>query len=210
MWVLPSRGRPKNIERLSKVWEFTGATTSVYLRLDEDDPALSSYRDIVLPDTWHFITGSRVPLSEIYREVYELFQERSWFGFIADDVVPETHLWDVTLIRRAMPDKMVVPAGGHDQFSTPHFVLGGDLVRDIGWLALPELDRLYIDTVWADIAEARGVLYYEPEVVLSHRHFSNRMAAYDATYIKHDRDRDKQIYDAWKREVSKSGYRSIR
>ncbi|KKL69231.1 hypothetical protein LCGC14_2117000, partial [marine sediment metagenome] len=79
----------------------------------------------------------------------------------------------------------------------PHFVLGNQLPVSMGWLALPGLDRLYIDTVWGDIAKSRGVLRRVPNVVLRHAHFSNGRALKDETYKKHNKARDKSIYEAW-------------
>lgn len=151
--------------------------------------------DLDLPPMWQLVVGPRKPLSAIYAEAYR--EGFDWWGFIADDVVPETPGWDRRLIEIAGHDGMAVPAGGKTTGGTPHFVLGGNLVDCVGWLALPGLDRIYIDTVWADIAEARGVLRYVPEVVLRHAHFSTG-APMDATYRKRNKAQDKLIYETWK------------
>lgn len=193
MWILPSRGRPKNILRLCAVFLLTGASTPLWLRLDHDDPMLAKYSG-----PWERHVGPRLPLSEIYNEAFRLFPSAEWYGFIADDVVPETHGWDRKLIEVAGSDGMAVPAGGDTTGGTPHFVLGGDLVRSVGWLALPGLDRIYIDTVWADIARERGVLRHVPDVMLRHYHFSNGMALFDSTYKKRHKAEDRAIYNEWR------------
>lgn len=145
------------------------------------------------------VIGLRLPFSDLYAEAYQRAPQRPWYGFIADDVVPETPGWDAALIEVAGLDGMAVPAGGHDPQGAPHFVLGGDLVREIGWLAMPGFDRLYIDTVWMDIATKRGVLRRAPEVVLSHHHFSNKLARGDETYRKHRKDQDRALYETWRK-----------
>ena len=198
MWVLPSRSRPRNLRRLIAAYRHTGATTPVWLRLDHDDPGLRECLALALPRPWAWTVGPRRPLSAIYAEAYQRAPQRPWWGFIADDVVPETPGWDVRLIEVAGSDGMAVPAGGHDPGGAPHFVLGGDLVREIGWLALPGLRRLYIDTVWQDIATARGALRRVPEVRLAHRHFSVGMARFDETYRKPNKPRDRALYEAWR------------
>lgn len=192
MWVLPSRGRPHNLARFAQAYYRTGASTPVWLRLDSDDPAHPE-------GPWTVHIGPRVPLSQVYAEAFERFPDAPWYGFIADDVVPETPFWDVKLIEAAGTDGMAVPSGGHDPGGSPHFVLGGDLVREVGWLALPGLDRLYIDTVWADINRARSTLRMVPEVVLRHYHFSNSLALMDVTYRKspESKKRDRSIYERW-------------
>ena len=203
MWVLPSRGRPYNIERLVNCYNRTGATTPVWLRLDEDDVRLPDYQVLDLPLLWKCCVGPRVPLSEVYNEIFK--DTYPWWGFIADDVVPETKFWDRELIRVAGPDGMAAPSGGHDPDGAPHFVLGHKLPISMGWLALPGLDRLYIDTVWVDIAKSKGVFRSVPDVVLRHAHFSNRGALKDETYKKHNKDRDKSIYEAWVVKYRKQG-----
>ncbi len=193
MWILPSRGRPQNITRLLKAYKETGATTLVHLRLDDDDPMLPAYELC-----WNYEIGPRLPLSALYNDVYSKFPNLPWYGFIADDVVPLTLGWDQKLIDAAGSDGMAVPAGAQHEGISPHFVLGGDLVRSVGWLALPGLDRIYIDTVWFDIALKRDGYQFIPEVVLEHRHFSNGKALYDKTYRKHHKAEDRAVYDRWR------------
>jgi len=192
---VPSRGRPQNIIRLIEAYNKTGATTPVWLRLDEDD---AGYQD-EYPPLWTVETGKRVPLSGIYEEARQNNPDALWYGFLADDVVPITHGWDLSLIDAAGTDGMAVPSGGHG--GTPHFVLGGDLVRDVGFLCLPGLDRLYIDTVWHDIAMKRDVLRYTPKVILEHHHFSNGKALFDKTYKKFHKNEDKIIYENWRKTL---------
>ena len=198
MWILPSRLRPNNLLRLIDAWERTGASTPVELCLDLDDSCLPQYDVMQIPSGWNLSIGWRGPLSRLYNEAYQRHPHELWYGFIADDVVPLTNGWDARLIEIAGSDGMAVPYGGHDPDGAPHFVLGGDLVRSVGWLSLPGLDRLYIDTVWQKIAESRGVLRRVPNVILEHRHFSNRKAMIDATYLKHRKQQDKSIYDNWR------------
>lgn len=95
---------------------------------------------------------------------------------------------------------MSVPAGGETTGGCPHFVLGGDLVRSIGWLSLPGLDRIYIDTCWEKIAKRRGVYREVHNVKLEHHHFSNGKALMDSTYRKHHKPQDKVIYDNWRKQ----------
>lgn len=197
MFVLPSRGRPHNIQRLLRVWPYT--QHRVWLRVDEDDPLLPRYQRVKAPRSWTLEVGPRLPLSGIYNEIFARHPDTPWWGFIADDVVPETLNWERPLIEAAGHDGMAVPAGQHedDPEGAPHFILGGDLPREMGWLALPGLDRIYIDTVWRDIAQARGTFRRVPEVVLKHYHFSNGLAFRDATYRKRNKPADRKLYEAF-------------
>ena len=161
--------------------------------LDEDDPMLGGYE---IPEGWNVRIGPRAPLSVIYNRVFEEFPDLPWYGIFADDVTPETEGWDEKLIEAAGSDGMAYPDDGIGE--PTHFCLGGDLVREMGWLAYPGLNRLYIDTVWRDIAKSRGVLRYLPDVKVTHRHPSVGLALMDRTYRKEGKAEDKVLYEQFR------------
>lgn len=200
MWILPSRSRPHNLSRLVDAWVMTGASTPVELCVDFDDPLLAAYENTPIPNGWRIVVGPRSPLSVVYNDAYARNKDEPWFGFIADDVVPVTNGWDSILIDAAGSNGMAIPDGGETTGGCPHFVLGGGLVHSIGWLSLPGLDRLYIDTVWGTIARSRGVYREINSVRLEHMHFSNGKAIMDSTYRKHHKQQDKLIYDNWRQQ----------
>jgi len=190
MWICPTRSRPGNLARLLAV-EFS---TPVTVIVDDNDPMLQGYIDLDIP----IIIGKQRPLSEVYNDVFEEYPDLDWYGFLADDVVPATPGFDRLLVEAAGRDGLAFGDDGiNGERHATHFVLGGDLVRSVGWLSLPGLERLYIDTVWNDIA--RGVHRYLPHVKMTHHHFSNRKARYDATYRKPGKAADKAIYEAWRK-----------
>jgi hypothetical protein len=197
-WFLPSRSRPHNVERLARAWIETEASTPLVLRVDEDDPLADVYLAMELPKGWALVVEPRLPLGEIYNEFYQRQPYHDWYGFIADDVVPETKGWDRALIGTADSDGMAVPAGGETTGGAPHFVISGRLVREMGWLCLPGLDRLYIDTVWAELAREKGVLRHRPDIVLRHHHPSAGLALRDATYRKPLKENDRVLFETWR------------
>lgn len=205
MFILASRGRPHNIERLARAWRNTvSEPRPVWLRLDEDDPRLAAYQALALPIGWHAEIGPRTDPCAALNEAFAALGHARFYGVLADDVVPETPGWDAALIEAAMQD----PAGlayGNDGIQgaalATHPVIAGDFARALGWIALPGLARLYADNVWTEIARARGVLRYLPEVKLMHRHFSNG-APMDATYAKPEAGRDRAVYDRWARNFA--------
>lgn len=165
--------------------------------LDDDDQA--AYHGLDWPEHWHIRIGKRVGQADLYNRVFEEFPKLGWYGILADDVVPRTDGWDRALIEIAGTDGLAAPSGGHEDTDiVPHFCLGGDLVREMGWLCLPGLDRIFVDTTWNDIARHKGVFREVPEVMLEHMHFSNGKAPMDETYRKHNKARDREIYEAWR------------
>lgn len=197
MWILPSRGRPASIARFFKAWRETEANTPGVLWLDEDDP--SNYDVTELPYNWQAIRGRRrESLGLTQNALFCRFYEAPWFGLIADDVVPKTRHWDAKLVAAAGSNGIAYPfdeINAGKQFT--HGVIGGDLVREMDFLILPGLHRLYGDNVWTEIGRTRGVLRYLPDVVLEHWHFSNGKAPYDETYRKDDSHGDQAVYERW-------------
>ena len=55
-----------------------------------------------------------------------------------------------------------------------------------------------------DIAAERGVLRRVPEVQLTHRHFSNRLARFDSIYRKTRKVQDRALYHAWRNREDKT------
>lgn len=199
MWISPSRSRPHNIARLIEACRATKTSTPFLICIDADDPLRESYLALDLPDGWAIRTGPRDTLSAIYNAALSAHPGLDWYGVVADDIVPETPGWDRILIATAGRDGLAYGDDGiNGARHATHFVLGGDLVRSTGFLALPGLDRIYIDTCWVEIANRFGVLRYRPDVKLTHKHFSNGTAPFDAVYRKHRKDQDRQIFEAWR------------
>ncbi len=197
MWIIPSRSRPQNLRRLIANRNIFASPAVIVL--DNDDPMLRGYEDLSdWPNDWEVAIVSRMTLSKIYNNFFKIRPDLEWYGFLADDVVPETYDWDRLLIEAAGKDGLAFGDDGINgaTFAT-HFVIGGDLVRSVGWLALHGLDRIYIDTIWNDIATERSVRRYLPDVKLRHHHFSNRLALMDQTYRKSTKDNDRALYEAW-------------
>lgn len=200
MWILPSRSRPQNLLRFFDAFARTKADTPGLVVLDYDDPLLDGYRAVTLPPGWSLILEPKhETFGALQNSVFDRWPHNEWYGMIADDVVPLSDGWDKKLVETAGIDGV---SYGYDSInqgrSFTHGVLGGDFVRDLGWLILPGLDRLYGDNVIIDLAKEKGVLRYCPDVILEHLHFSNGKAPMDETYRKNNATNDREIYEAWK------------
>ena len=182
-------------------------STSAAVLVDDDDPCLESYLRLSMMPNWNIEIGRHGGLSEIYNQAFARHRDAEWYGVLCDDAVPETDYFDLKLIEAAGPNGMAIPSGSDTTGPAPHFVLGGDLVREMGWVALPGLDRLYIDTVWLRIAQAKGVCRFLSDVVISHHHFSNGKAMMDKTYRKPNKIRDRELYTEWEENISRHNRR---
>lgn len=205
MWILPSRSRPENLERFIGAYLDTGAGAKVYVRLDECDPHIEQNVKLsgLMPRHWTLVVGKRVRMPGALNEAFERFPNELSYGIMGDDIVPRTELWDVRLNLAAGKWNIVY---GDDlqngESHATHPLMGGDLARAIGWLALPNLVHLYNDTVWMAIGTRLGVLKYCPAVVMEHMHFSNGKAPFDSIYKREVEgvdyaSLDNEVFDNW-------------
>ena len=204
MWILPSRSRPHNMQRFIDAWKATaidGNSQFVEVILDHDDPAQAEYMALDYPRSWRVVAIECVGSCGAAQSAYRRNRREPFYGLLGDDVMPRSVGWNVKLATAAGNDGV---AFGDDTINgathAAHSAIAGDLVREIGWLSLPGLKRLYLDTIWTDIGRSRGTLRYLPHVLLEHMHFSNGKAPFDTTYDKPSAVEDRAIYQAWFKE----------
>lgn len=199
MHVLPSRQRPDALKRFFEGYIETEADSKGVVLLDIDDPKLHEYEIRNFPKDWIAIAGIRHDgLASMFNEAFHRFPNEPWYSYMTDDTIPRTKHWDKILIEKAGNDGVAYPDDGINGEKLAGIpVIGGDLVRDMGWLALPGLKRIYIDNAITEVARRAGKLHYCPEVLIEHMHFSNGKSAFDDTYAKPDSHLDKQRYEEW-------------
>lgn len=196
MWILPSRGRPHNVRRFFDHWELMRSDTEGVLVLDADDA--HNYAGIEMPDGWVALVMPRLSMCEKSNRAFWAFPDKEWYGFVDDDAVPLTPHWDRELVVAAGKDGLAHPWNGiGNSRLASQFVIGGDFARELGWIFLPGLSRIYGDDVITAIADKRGVRTYLGDVKLEQRHFSNGMAEMDETYKKPEAAEDERVYREW-------------
>lgn len=202
MFILPSRGRPQRFKRFFELWQKnTSQEFRWLLVLDKDDPMLGHYPHPKEP--WEIIVQTRESMGDTYNGLFDLNRNEEFYGFMADDIELETPGWDEILVSLASNDGLSFGDDGiNGERLASHPVIGGDFVREIGWLSPPGLRRIYIDTAWTELARRHAVLRYCPSVVTRHVHFSTGSAEIDSTYDKPEKSPDKEIYKAWLSSLS--------
>lgn len=180
--IVPSRGRPGNIERL---WGAIQATTEgevdLLVCLDDDDE-----RNYPRLDGVRYDVGPRLRLTGSWNKAAaENSYAYDYFAFLGDDVVPETTGWDTALVGEldGLPFGVAYGDDGiqHENLPT-HAVIPSRMVEALGWVALPSTKHLYLDVVWKALGEATGTLRYRPDVLLTHYHRNIGLAPADETY----------------------------
>lgn len=180
--IVPSRGRPGNIKRLWEAIQDTASgTVDLLVCLDDDDEHQYPRLDGV-----QYTVGPRIKLTASWNKAaMENVTFYKYFALFGDDVVPETEGWDTALMSelQGMPFGVAYGDDGiqHENLPT-HSVVPSRMVQDLGWVALPTTQHLYLDNTWKVLGEGTDTLRYRPDVKLTHYHCNIGLAPNDETY----------------------------
>lgn len=197
MWVLPTRSRVDNCKRFINAWKETNASTTVYLRLDDCDPCINELQNLNWPEQFIVVVGPREGMKASLQEMFNKYPNESWYGFLADDLLPQTNQWDIALVERAGNDSISYPndLGKKGKRGLPtHACVGGNLVRAIGWFGFPSTQHFYVDTIWQYIGERLDNIYRLDNIIVEHLHYSRNKSELDIIY---EQSREKMQADTY-------------
>lgn len=209
--LVPSRGRPGNIARLSNAIMATSTyPVDVYVRVDDDDPHRDAYLAMsesgagAIPG-WNaadayprvnVAVGPRLRLAASWNELARAIAPRyPYLALWGDDVVPETPGWDTFLTDRLDQygpgwaygrDGVWDHTYGRDipgQLLLPTAtVMSSELAIALGYVSPPGLTHLCIDVAWRDLGLEGGGLQFVQDVMIRHHHPCAGRAELDAVY----------------------------
>ncbi len=141
--VCPSRGRPKRLKTLIDSFDrTTGIDSDLYILLDNDDPCLDDYMDVI--GQRHFIIQDRMTLTQIINSAFYKYPDYKYYSICNDDMEDITEGWDQIL----KSDGIAYGNFCVNNVNPMSSVINGDLVRATGWLQYPKLISLSGDNIW--------------------------------------------------------------
>ena len=207
--IVPSRGRPRSVRRLlDAVHETSKLATHVHVCVDDDDPELDAYRQVMDEaggpgDVLE--TGPRKGLCAWTNEIaVRRAGEYPFLASFGDDHVPKTRYWD-HFLTRAITDfggtGFSYPFDGLREDIPEAVIMSSDIVQALGWMSLPGLAHFYHDDVWADLGRGAGCLRHCRAIAVDHVHPRARKAESDQTYkdASPKLDADRVVYQEWRR-----------
>jgi hypothetical protein len=202
--ITPSRGRPRNIARLLDAVHATAKMkTHVHVAVDDDDPELDRYRQVMdhaAREGDKFTAGPRKNLAGWTNEIaVPMAENYPYLASLGDDHVPSTPGWDRALIRaieRMGGTGFSYPWDGTREDIPEAVVMSSSIVRALGWMALPESTHWYIDTVWADLGRGIGALKHCRAVKVEHAWKADQTSKDSGEKLIADRD----AYYLWRRQ----------
>ena len=201
--LVPSRGRPANVQRLNETCKRTcTARTLLHFGFDDDDPARE--QNIKAAEGCSWTSRERMNLTGWTNKLAVMNMELApALASIGDDMVPETPGWDTALLD-------ALPAGGGAAYAhsnrrddiPEHIVISTSLVAALGRFALFG-GHWYIDEGWRDVfgPSGAGCLAFVPDVTIRHLH-PNVPGGDPADRTYHDAaeefDADLATYQRWR------------
>jgi hypothetical protein len=205
--IVPSRGRPRMLQEcIAAVNTYSQGDTRVAVALDDDDPEFDRYFDMLTgKDNVLAFHGQRRSLTAWTNEiaVNALAGDRpDFFVSMGDDHHVRTPGWDVLLAANItdLGGTGVVYPDDMRRTDIPECVmLSADIVRELGWMCMPQLRHFYVDNVWADLGNGAGCLRFAPRVVVEHMHWERGGSEHDLTYLEAESrmEADRLAYEAW-------------
>ena len=196
--IVPTRGRPGNIVELIAACQDTAAVgyAELVIALDEDDPALDRYLDVLGLDdaAGKALAGVRVVIDERLRlggtlnKLAPVFAvDRLGVGFMGDDHRPRTAGWDRRPAEELAGNRLGVVYGNDlvrgSQLPTA-VVIGGPIIVELGYMVPRGAVHLYLDDYWLTLGRDLGTLAYLDDVVIEHLHPIAGTAPHDDRYAE--------------------------
>jgi len=166
MWMMTTKDRPKAAEKtLSACWQTCMKQPGIMYV----DGTGEGYDSIAIPDNWEVVyhrdLGDFGNLAASKQYVFKRFPDERVYGWLADDIYPETEYWSYIVEEMAYPWKLVHCKDGFvsDMDFANYQLLtrtrnlgggtcwGGDLLRSVGWWAPPGIIQGSIDWFWTSL-----------------------------------------------------------
>lgn len=197
--IVPSRGRPQNIERLAAAPGWDAA--ELLVAVDDDDPTLDAYLSLGVG----MIVGPRLGVGgTLNRLAVGEASDFAQISFAGDDHLPRTSDW----ARRISDTLAEMGTGivyGNDLMQGPMLptavFMTSNIIRSLGYMCPPGIVHLFLDNSWKSMGERLGCLRYLPDVVLEHLHPHANKAEMDDGYARVNSGQmwahDEAVYRAW-------------
>ena len=199
--IVPTRGRPSNIEDLLFSLQETSTESDLWIVVDSDDPEREHYTE--LTDGENANVGIIVVEREgkgmakpLNKAALLLLDKYRHFAFLGDDHRPRTENWDRFFIDK-LDSLQTGLVYGNDLIQGENLptavAMTGDIVRELGGMVPPGLAHLYLDNFWLQLGKDLGAISYLGHVVIEHLHPIAGKAEWDEGYKEVNAD---EIYTA--------------
>ena len=172
------------------------------------------YEGVELPPGWRIEFMDRnLGLCGALNWAFENFPNEPWYGLIGDDMVPKTPGWDQLMLSALTPTGMV---SSNDNWQAESgrltvYMVGGDLLRALGYWMPPGLWHCYSDDFWEAIGNHFQNWTFLKDVIVETISPHKGDIAQDPTnVVAYSRmSKDKRVFDEWNRTAKHRAFERL-
>lgn len=185
--IVPSRGRPGNIQRLYNALVETNADVELYVGIDQDDPTIEQYLQLqVETDICLIVSPERKRFGPTLNSISKLLcEEYKYLIWLGDDHLPITPGWDERYRQELNRMKAGIVYGNDlvmgEKIPT-QMGFTSNIVKALGYAVPDGFVHLFIDNYFLELGRAIGGVKYLPDVIVQHLHPCAGGAKEDQTY----------------------------
>lgn len=179
--IVPSRGRQEKIIKFKEWFDKNTTITDLCIGIDEDEVNKYPKFDNVIYDI-----NPNMKLGPKLNIISNKFcNDYEYIAFMGDDHWIKTYAWDKKLIDPIKNIKYGISYGNDliqgEKLPTA-IVMNSEIIRKLGYMCPPNQEHLYLDDFWLMLGTALGTIYYVPEVIIEHMHFTVGKSNNDEIY----------------------------
>lgn len=168
--IVPTRAHVDEVKRLIDSFDANTDNADLLFVLDDDDKSYEGFE-------WQGHTvatmSPRGALTEkLNFAASQVIDAYDQLMYVPDDSVFLTEHWDTLLL-----DVLAAELGGSGilypndlrRADIPElWLISTDVLREVGWFALPLLKQFYMDNAWSDLGKRTDLIRFVPDVVVDH------------------------------------------
>ena len=184
--IVPTRDRNKKHYELYKSIKATTTDVDVLFGLDEDNESV--YERIEDPIVSYEVNPRMRMIPTLNFLATKYAAKYKYIAFMGDDHRPRTAGWDLAFAQTIEENGRWGICYGddlnqHAEMCTAVF-LSSYIVQTLGYMVPPGLIHLYADIFWKDLGEACNFLFYKPEIIIEHMHYTVGKSQPDDLYLE--------------------------
>jgi hypothetical protein len=201
VWCLPTYRRPEQCAAVLKCIIAVGCSTPGIVIVNGTDD-IEEYQKIKLPDQWKMVVlPQNIGCCGAMNWAFHNYPDEPFYGLICDDEFIYSAGWDKRLTEAA-GTKYISHANDKWQSGKRihcYATFGGDLIREIGYWAIPGLWHWFFDDQFENIANNLNIVRYCEDVIGEHKHYLAGKTKKDDTYKAGEsrNGMDHMIFQRW-------------
>lgn len=209
--VIPTRGRPDNLPKVTRAWAETFAwkNADLVIAYDADDPKAGEYAEFVEAWNLDYVQVQHwMPMVHKLDHVSRLLMNGYFaIGFAGDDHIPRTENWSTRYVEelKDLGTGIVHSNDGHHGNKCPtEWAMTSNIIRALGRMVPAPVEHLYCDNSILDLGTQASCLQYLPDVMIEHMHPVWKKGEWDEQYqnvnSKMQYRKDGLSYNKWKQD----------